>query len=285
MCDEEYSSAIGEKRSFLLHCNHTICTGCYLKARQPTTSAQRPTTSAQRPTTSAQRPTTNAQRPTTNAQRPTTNARQPTANAQRPKPDTFKQKITCPTCMKSSFFKSENKKNQFQDFMNELPKMTRQLEATRNALGCEECHEKFIADVMFHCSQCVSQICGACAYLKHRLHKANRLLRKRASDMMLQHWVDSSSAIKSCDKMLDQLNEQLSEEINSFGLKLLSKTYTYKNALTFSNLYENHEELTKLRTDFEASVEEYLPHLHNFGTKVKELIQAVDKKPGDDPIA
>ncbi|CAJ0953636.1 unnamed protein product, partial [Mesorhabditis belari] len=155
-----------------------------------------------------------------------------------------------------------------------------EIEAKKSlALRCNECHEKNIIDKMFYCSACSFEVCGACAYVKHHLHGATPLLKKKANQMLTGLQQKSRNVIKTCKYVVPELHKGLFESIDIFETKLLSKEETLKDASTFADLREKHESFTKIKSKFESSAENYLPHLRKFDKEVKELIQTLDETP------
>ncbi|CAJ0923696.1 unnamed protein product, partial [Mesorhabditis belari] len=177
-------------------------------------------------------------------------------------------------------------KDRFHDFLNELPEMTRQMEAMMNAArnvkdecSCNECRKKGIVDEMFYCGECGFEICGACAYKKHRVHEAIPLLEKQANQMLMELQQESRNVIKTYKDLVPELHKGLLEGIDIFETELLSKEETLKGAPNFADLQEKHESFTKIKSKFELSAENYLPHLRRFDGEVKQLIQTLNETP------
>ncbi|CAJ0927026.1 unnamed protein product, partial [Mesorhabditis belari] len=156
------------------------------------------------------------------------------------------------------------------------------MNAARNVkdeCSCKECHKKNIVDEMFYCSECDFEICGACAYKKHRSHEAIPLLEKQANQMLMELQQESKNVIKMYEDSLPKLHKELLEEIGIFETKLLSKEETLKDAPNLADLQEKHESFTKIKSNFESSAENYLPHLRRFDAEVKQLIQTLNEIP------
>ncbi|CAJ0955854.1 unnamed protein product, partial [Mesorhabditis belari] len=234
VCRDDYSTKITERQPFAMYCNHTICTGCFLKLRVQNENG---------------------------------------ANKE------MKYMITCPTCGAGSETSRDKWKDRLHDFLDELPRMTRQLQAAMNAPTCDECYEKYIIDVMFYCSMCRIKICGSCAYLQHRLHDAKSLLTKQAGEMLVELRNDSANVVKNYEDLLPELHKGILEDVSFFKTKLLLKENILTDVSTFGDLMEKHQTFTKVKTDFEATTERYLPGLRKFETEVKALIDALDKNP------
>ncbi|CAJ0952964.1 unnamed protein product, partial [Mesorhabditis belari] len=239
ICYDEYSDVIDAKKSFALQCGHIICTECCLKTCQKYYSNE--------------------------------------------------YKINCPTCGKTydTYTTVNKQKDRFHDFLNELPEMTRQMETIKAAIealmnakdarSCNECHKKDTIDKMFYCSACSFETCAVCAYKKHRLHEAIPLLEKQANQMLMELQQESRNVIKTYKDLVPELHKGLLEGIDIFETKLLSKEETLKDALTWINLQEKHESFTKMKSKFESSAENYLPHLRRFDSEVKQLIQTLNE--------
>ncbi|CAJ0918771.1 unnamed protein product, partial [Mesorhabditis belari] len=156
----------------------------------------------------------------------------------------------CPICHDEY---EDRRENWLQDFLNELPEMTYQLEEM-NESGyrfCDECKKLDIVDEMHHCKKCSLQLCGNCIYKNHRSHKAITLLQK----------------------------EELSDGLQGFDQKLLKKKRDLTNASTFEALMEKHKKCTELTKDLEKCSEEYMPHLRKYEKRVKELMKTLDDDP------
>ncbi|CAJ0953884.1 unnamed protein product, partial [Mesorhabditis belari] len=167
-------------------------------------------------------------------------------------------------------------------FLNELPEMTQQMETIEAALmnakdarSCNECHEKDTIDKMFYCSACSLEICAICAYKKHRSHEAIPLLEKQANQMLMELQEESRNVIKTYKDLVPELHKGLLEGIDIFETELLSEEDTLKDASTFADLREKNETFTKIKSNFESSAENYLPHLRRFDAEVKQLNQAL----------
>ncbi|CAJ0953844.1 unnamed protein product, partial [Mesorhabditis belari] len=194
------------------------------------------------------------------------------------------QLVTCPTCRRHTVVNEQ--KDQFHDFLNELPEMTRQMEIIEAALmnakdarSCNECHKKNIVDEMFYCSKCRFEICAVCACKKHRLHEIIPLLEKQANQMLMELQQESRDVIETYKDLVPELHKDLLEGIDIFETKLLLKEETLKDASTFADLQEKHESFTKIKSNFESSAENYLPHLRRFDGEVKQLIQTLNENP------
>ncbi|CAJ0923764.1 unnamed protein product, partial [Mesorhabditis belari] len=193
---------------------------------------------------------------------------------------------TCPTCRNVTCIVVNKQKDQFHDFLNELPEMTRQMEIIEAALmnakdarSCNECHKKNIVDEMFYCRECGFEICGACAYVKHRSHEAIPLLEKQADQMLTELQQESRNVIKTYKDLVPGLHKDLLEGIDIFETKLLSKEEILKDAPNLAELREKHKSFTKIKSKFESSAEKYLPHLRRFDAEVKQLIQTLNETP------
>ncbi|CAJ0953664.1 unnamed protein product, partial [Mesorhabditis belari] len=190
-------------------------------------------------------------------------------------------KTTCPTCRVHTYTYVNKQKDRFHDFLNELPQMTRQMGAMMKAhafiITCNECHKKNIVDEMFSCGECGFEICGACAYKKHRSHEAIPLLEKQANQMLMELQQESRNVIKTYKDLVPELHQGLLEGIDIFEMKLLSKEETLKGAPNLADLQEKHESFTKIKSKFESSAENYLPHLRRFDAEVKQLIQTLSE--------
>ncbi|CAJ0953783.1 unnamed protein product, partial [Mesorhabditis belari] len=132
---------------------------------------------------------------------------------------------------------------------------------------------------MFHCTKCGFEICGACAYKKHRSHEAIPLLEKQANQMLMELQEESRNVIKTYKDLVPELHKGLLEGIDIFETELLSEEDTLKDASTFADLQEKHESFTKIKSKFESSAENYLPHLRKFDGEVKQLIQSLNETP------
>ncbi|CAJ0949781.1 unnamed protein product, partial [Mesorhabditis belari] len=192
----------------------------------------------------------------------------------------------CPTCCNLTHTGLNQRKDRFHDFLNELPEMTRQIETIEKALmnakdarSCNECDEKDTIDKMFYCSACSFEICAVCAYKRPHPHGAISLLGKQANQMLMKLQQASRNVIKTHKDLVPELHKGLLEGIDIFETKLRSKEETLKDALTWINLQENHESFTKMKSKFESSAKRYLPHLHDFDTEIKELIQTLNEFP------
>ncbi|CAJ0927028.1 unnamed protein product, partial [Mesorhabditis belari] len=149
----------------------------------------------------------------------------------------------------------------------------------KDQCSCNECHEKNIIDKMFYCSACSFEICGACAYVKHHSHSATPLLKKQANQMLMELQQGSRNVIKTYKALVPELHKGLLEGIDIFETELLSKEETLKGASNLADLQEKHESFTKIKSKFESSAENYLPHLRRFDAEVKELIQTLNETP------
>ncbi|CAJ0947486.1 unnamed protein product, partial [Mesorhabditis belari] len=169
ICHDEYSNKDASKEAFFLYCMHIVCTECRQKRSEQNNDIA-------------------------------TRA-------------TWTYEIACPTCTTTSRVittSGENRrKNWLQDFLNELPEMTYQLEEM-NKSGyrfCDECKKLDIVDEMHHCKKCSLQLCGNCIYKNHRSHKAVTLLQKEA-DLMSHELCDLSiNFLNELPEMTRQLEE------------------------------------------------------------------------------
>ncbi|CAJ0923691.1 unnamed protein product, partial [Mesorhabditis belari] len=207
--------------------------------------------------------------------------------------------IKCPTCNRFSpakYTDVNKQKDRFHGFLNELPEMTRQMEAmtkahafiiagekqhaTRNVkdeCSCNECHEENIIDKMFYCSACSFEICAVCAYKKHRLHEAIPLFEKQANQMLMELQEESRNVIKTYKDLVPELHKGLLEGIDIFETKLLSKEEILKDTSTFADYRKKHESFAKIKSTFESYAEDYLPCLRKFDTGVNQLIQTLNE--------
>ncbi|CAJ0949042.1 unnamed protein product, partial [Mesorhabditis belari] len=104
ICGDKYSNEISGKKSFVLNCNHMICTKCYqIQEKKPT------------------------------------------------KMNEWKFTIKCPTCEFVTKSDVYTRKDRFQNFLDELPKMNQQFEARLKLNHCAGCQEQNTADKMFYC--------------------------------------------------------------------------------------------------------------------------------------
>ncbi|CAJ0918696.1 unnamed protein product, partial [Mesorhabditis belari] len=193
--------------------------------------------------------------------------------------------VACPTCNANSLATGENRwKNWLQDFLNELPEMTCQLEEM-NKSGyrfCDECKKLDIVDEMHHCNKCSLQLCGNCIYKNHRSHKAITLLQKEANQVSDEFRDVSILVINTYELLFPDLHKELRGDIEGFKQKLLDKERALRNVPTFEDLKKKRDKCTKLKTDFKMCSEEYIPHLRKYDTIIKELIQSLDDVDDDD---
>ncbi|CAJ0945657.1 unnamed protein product, partial [Mesorhabditis belari] len=145
--------------------------------------------------------------------------------------------------------------------------------------SCNECHKRNIVDEMFYCSECGFEICAVCAYKKHRLHEAIPLLEKQANQRLMELQQESRNVIKTYKDLVPELHKGLLEGIDIFETKLLSKEETLKDASTFADLQKRHESFTKIKSKFESSAENYVPHLRKFDAEIKQLIRTLNETP------
>ncbi|CAJ0918658.1 unnamed protein product, partial [Mesorhabditis belari] len=175
----------------------------------------------------------------------------------------------------------DRRENWLQDFLDELPEMTCQLEEM-NKTGyrfCDECKKLDIVDEMHHCKKCSLQLCGNCIYKNHRSHKAITLLQKEASLMSHELCDLSISEVQTYHQLFSGLHKELSDGLEGFDQKLLEKKRDLTNASTFEDLMEKNKKSTELKTDFEKCSEEYMPHVRKYEKRVKELMKTLDDDP------
>ncbi|CAJ0923478.1 unnamed protein product, partial [Mesorhabditis belari] len=181
--------------------------------------------------------------------------------------------IDCPACNRRCYEISNPEENRFNDFLNELPKMTEQLQEGVKGRSCDDCQKENDVDQMLYCSKCSSKSCGFCAYKKHHSHNAIPLLEMTAGEMSREF----GKVIKTYADVFPVLHKELLEDISALIKKLTLNEETLKDASSTAVLQEKQLTFTKLKTDFEATAEKYLPELRKMDTKVKELIRALDK--------
>ncbi|CAJ0945368.1 unnamed protein product, partial [Mesorhabditis belari] len=189
----------------------------------------------------------------------------------------YQHGFTCPICSRNSCFSGDEWKDQFQDFLDELPELTRQMEGPRNAYVCDECKGTDAIEEMLHCVECNSKACTLCFMEKHTSHEKIKLMEKEAHEMSDALQKDSTSVVKTYEDLFSEMHKGVLENIKDFGKKLVLKENICKDTSKFGDLEQKLEECRKFQEGFETTSEEYMPHLRRYETKIKEFIEEFDK--------